>query len=244
MRRQTVDTLAIEAEIRKAERSTRGEIACVVADEAADYLEVPLIWAAAVALAAPCVPLTFLSIILTGRQLIEGWRTPGWTSEAALVQSMAVLTALQTALFVAAALLLLVPSVRRHLTPAFVKQHYVRQRAFEQFTGKGLTETADRAGVLIYVSLKDRCAELIADQGINAKVGREEWRAVIGKLTTHIRRQEATAGLVEAVASVGAHLARHFPASTINPNEISDHVASIETSTGKRLKRGGDAKPT
>jgi putative membrane protein len=221
------DRERIQQAVREAETRTRGEIVCVVAEEASDYSEVPLIWAAAIALAAPSIPLTFMSIVISVRQVFQGWEATEWVSAQSLVQGMAMLATMQFGLFVAVTLLAFIPSVRRFLTPGSLKRRYVRQRAFEQFIGKGLAGTKDRAGVLIYASLQDRCAELIADKGIDAKVEPGAWDKVVVKLVGEIRAGRSTDGFVTAIRDCGDHLARHFPAQTPNPNELPDSVTEL-----------------
>ncbi len=181
------DRERIRQAVSEAEARTSGEIVCVVADEASDYSEAPLMWAAAIALAAPSIPLTFMSVVITVRQVFLGWASTGWVTQQAFVKGMAMLVTMQLGLFILVALLGLIPGMRRFLTPAFLKRKYVRERAMEQFRGKGLTGTADRAAVLIYVSLRDRCAELIADDGIDSRVERGEWRRIVAKLAAEIK---------------------------------------------------------
>jgi putative membrane protein len=221
------DRERIQQAVREAETRTRGEIVCVVAEEASDYSEVPLVWAAAIALAAPSIPLTFMSVIITVRQVFQGWEATEWVSAQALVQGMAMLATMQFGLFVLVTMLVFIPGIRRFLTPGVLKRAYVRQRAFEQFIGKGLAATSDHAGVLIYASLQDRCAELIADKGIDAKVGSDAWEKTISRLVSDIKAGHPADGFVAAVRECGDYLALHFPARTPNPNELPDAVTEL-----------------
>jgi putative membrane protein len=223
----------IQQAVREAEVKTRGEIVCVVADEASDYREVPLIWAAAIALAAPSIPLTFMSVVITVREAFFGWQAQEWLSAQSLVLGMAMLASMQLGLFILVAILAFIPAVRRYLTPGLLKREYVRQRAFEQFVGKGLINTADHAGILIYASLKDRRAELMADTGIDQKVGKAEWDAIISRLVRDIQAGKAGDGFVAAVRSCGDHLARHFPAGQQNPNELPDQITQLPRSPAR-----------
>jgi putative membrane protein len=222
-----VDRDRIERVVREVETRTRGEIVCVVAEEASDYSEVPLLWAAAIALAAPSIPLTLMSVVITVRQVFFGWEATGWLSAQSLVIGMAMLASMQFALFILVVLLAFIPGVRRFLTPGFLKRRYVRQRAFEQFIAKGLTRTSDRAGVLIYASLQDRCAELIADRGINDKVEKGAWKRTISDLADAISQGRPGDGFVAAVRDCGDRLERHFPARSLNPNELPDDVTEL-----------------
>lgn len=229
-----VDHERIEQAVRDVETRTRGEIVCVVAEEASDYSEVPLLWAAAIALVAPSIPLTLMSAIITVRQVFFGLEATEWLSAQSLVIGMAMLTSMQFALFILVVLLTFIPGVRRFLTPGFLKRRYVRQRAFEQFIAKGLTRTIDRAGILIYASLQDRYAELIADQGINDKVEKGAWNRTISDLVGAIRQGRPGDGFVAAVRDCGNHLQKHFPALPLNPNELPDAVTELPTASPQR----------
>jgi putative membrane protein len=223
----------IQQAVREAEGRTRGEIVCVVAEEASDYREVPLIWAAAIALAAPSIPLTFLSVVITVREAFFGFQAEEWLSAQSLVAGLAMLASMQFMLFILVVILAFIPPIRRYLTPGLLKREYVRQRAFEQFVGKGLANTADRAGVLIYASLKDRRAELMADTGIDEKVGKAEWDAIIRRLVQDIRAGKAGDGFVTAIRNCADHLARHFPAIGQNPNELPDNLTHLPRSPAR-----------
>jgi putative membrane protein len=175
-----------------------------------------------------------MSAIITVRQVFFGWEATEWLSAQSLVIGMAMLTSMQFALFILVVLLTFIPGVRRFLTPGFLKRRYVRQRAFEQFIAKGLTRTIDRAGILIYASLQDRYAELIADQGINDKVEKGAWNRTISDLVGAIRQGRPGDGFVAAVRDCGNHLQKHFPALPLNPNELPDAVTELPTASPQR----------
>ncbi|HEY7799943.1 MAG TPA: hypothetical protein VIA80_14330 [Hyphomonadaceae bacterium] len=219
----------IQQAVREAEARTRGEIVCVVAEEASDYSEVPLIWAAAIALAAPSIPLTFAAVVISVRQVFQGWETTPSLGADSFVIGLAMLASMQFILFVLVAALAFIPGVRRFLTPQAFKQRFVRQRAFEQFISKGLAGTRERAGVLLYASLQDRCAELIADKGIDDKVEPGAWNKAISLLVDRIRAGRPVDGFVAAIQDCGEHLAKHFPAHPVNPNELPDSVTELPT---------------
>lgn len=223
------DHRRIEKATASAEATTRGEIVCVVAEEASFYMEVPLAWAAAVALVAP----VFLIVLGAATHLDDTLR--GWSAAHIAATHTAVTTVLsayamlQGLIFVAIALLTSIPVVRRALAPASLKHGHVHQRALEQFFARDLHKTDERTGVLIYASLKDRCAEVIADTGINATVDPRAWDEVIAALVAGIRAGQPGNGFVAAIEKTGRLLATHFPADRTNPNELPDGI--IETAS-------------
>jgi putative membrane protein len=202
--------------IAQAETRTSGEIFCVVAKESGSYREVPLAWAAIVALLGP--PLALIvgfrpdAVVRAVSGLTEG----GWVAAHAGALNSAVMAALigyalvQLVLFVATLGLVMIPGARRVLTPGSVKRAHVHARAVEQFAHR-LHQTSDVTGVLIFASLAERRVEVIGDEDIHAKVGDAAWDAAVAAALAKIRTGDVAGGLVEAVGICGQALAEHFP---------------------------------
>jgi len=135
---------------------------------------------------------------------------------------------LQGALFVLVAIAVgMIKPLRRLLTPKGLKRERVRRRAQEQFLAKNLAGTRERTGVLIYVSTVERMAELIADEGVAAKVDPKVWDQAMAALIGGIRAKTPAEGFEAAIALCGDILAQHFPAAPDNPNELSDSVVLL-----------------
>jgi putative membrane protein len=225
------DLAAIEAAVREAEARTTGEIYCVVAAESSDYMATPLAWAAGAALLAPAL-LLLAGIQVTAPDLsfIGGWTAAQLedVSEAAARAALIGTLLLQGLLFVATAILVSIPPVRRALTPRRFKRERVRQRAEEQFLAKNLQATRERTGVLIYVSAAERMAELIADETIHAQVEAGTWDRAMAALTEGLRRGEPAAGFASAIGLCADVLAERFPARAgDNPNELPDALVVL-----------------
>lgn len=224
------DRARVEAAVTAAELKTRGEIYCVVAGESSDYREVPVAWAAIAALAAPAVLLLAGVHVTVPDLFAEGWTASqiGAAAEAAARAALGGAILLQGALFIAVAILISIPPVRRLFTPRSLKRERVRRRAREQFLAKNMTATRERTGVLIYVSAKERMAELIADEGISAKVDSKAWDAAMALLVAGVKTGKPAEGFEQAIAHCGALLAEHFPADeTDNPNELPDGIVVL-----------------
>jgi uncharacterized membrane protein len=97
-----------------------------------------------------------------------------------------------------------------------------RQRAREVFAASDVWDTAHNSGVLIYVQLVDRRIEIVADRGISAKVAQHEWDGICRRMEDEFKAGRFEAGALAAIAEITALLARHFPASGENPNELPD----------------------
>ncbi len=221
------DRARVEQAIGEAERRTRGEFVCIISEESFDYSEVPLLWASGLALLAPLLPLTVFAFMMQAREAFMGWIASPEVSPAAPAAAVATYATIQSVAFVVIILLVSIPAVRRALTPHAFKRSFVRQRALEQFVGKGLARTAERTGLLLYVSLKDRCVEVIADQGISAKVAPETWAEAVKVLLAGVKRGHAADGLIGAIWICGRELARHFPPAANNPNELADALTEL-----------------
>lgn len=225
------DRARVEAAVKAAEANTQGEIYCVVAHESSEYREVPIGWAALAALAAPAV-LLLGGLHVTVPELFGGeeWTAAqiGATAEAAARGAMAGAILLQAVLFLAVAIVVSIPAVRRVMTPRSLKRERVRRRAHEQFYAKNLQATRERTGVLIYVSAAERLAELIADEGVASRVDGKVWDEAMALLIAGFKRDAPAKGFEQAVALCGAILAEHFPATVgDNPDELPNSVSIL-----------------
>jgi len=235
-----VDHQRIKQAVQQAERCTSGEIVCVISEEASDYAEVPLIWAAALAVAAPLLPLTFFAAVMMVHDRFQGWMTSPAVAPHSAIIDIAYFANIQALSFLLIAGLASVPAIRRRLTPGWLRQRFVRQRAVDEFHARGVANTADRTGVLLYVSVKDRCAELVADVGLNAKVAPTTWREIMTILEEETKRGQPAEGFILAIEACGRELAPHFPASATNPNELRDAAADISVNAADLAPRHDD----
>jgi len=220
---------AIEAAVREAETRTTGEIYCVVAEESSDYGETPLAWAGGVALLAPAI-LLIAGVHVSIPDFFSTWSAAqvGEAIETSVRNALIGTIVLQGILFAATALIVTIPSVRRALTPRGLKRDRVRRRAAEQFLAKNLHLTRDRTGVLIFVSLGEHMAELIADEGIAQHVEPKVWDQAMAALTEGLKRGQPAAAFAAAVGLCADVLAERFPAREgDNPNELPDAVVVL-----------------
>lgn len=224
------DRNRVEAMVRQAETRTTGEIYCVVAPESSDYRETPIAWAAVAALIAPAILLAAGVHVSAPEVFGDDW-TAAQMAAAAETAARAALSGailLQGALFVAVALLVAIPPIRRLLTPKALKRERVRRRAREQFQAKNLSATRERTGVLIYVSVAEHMAELIADEGISAKVDNVVWEGAMARLMAGFKLGRPLEGFEQAIDVCAEILSEHFPARPgDNPNELPNTVVVL-----------------
>jgi putative membrane protein len=113
--------------------------------------------------------------------------------------------------------------LRLALVPRPVRQARAHRAAVEQFFLRHVSHTENRSGVLIFVSLAERYARIVADEGIAAKVPNAEWQAAIDALVAHMRDGRIAAGFIAAIEHCGAVLAAHAPpdgAPPVLPNRL------------------------
>jgi len=97
-----------------------------------------------------------------------------------------------------------------------------RHRAREVFAQLEVWNTEHNSGVLIYVQLVDRRIEILADRGVSARVGQQEWDAICRRMETAFRAGHFEAGALEGIREITALLAAHFPPAGAKPNELPD----------------------
>ncbi len=97
-----------------------------------------------------------------------------------------------------------------------------RQRALDVFSMLRMWDTEQNTGVLIYVQLVDRRIEIVADRGIAALIEQSEWDAICRRMEAAFADRRFEAGALTGIADVTERLARHFPAGTLNPDELPD----------------------
>ena len=97
-----------------------------------------------------------------------------------------------------------------------------RERALDLFSQLRVWDTADNNGVLIYLLLADRDVEIVADRGIDAKVGAAGWEAICKAMEAEFRAGNFEAGVIRGIEAVSRQLATHFPRQGGGSNELPD----------------------
>src|SRR5919202_854465 len=115
-------------------------------------------------------------------------------------------------------------AVKLKAVPGTLKRHAAHQAAVEQFLARNLHVTAERTGVLIFASLAERYAEVIADEGIASKVAPAVWDEAVKALIAEAKAGRVADGILRAVGLVGEVLAAHFPPRAGDPDELPNHL--------------------
>jgi putative membrane protein len=117
-----------------------------------------------------------------------------------------------------------IPALERWFTTPGDRRHRVDVHARSMFVERGVVTTTGRTGVLVYVSLVERAARVIADSGVTAAVPAAEWLAAVEAVEHAARRAKATA-VAHAIANLGPLLARYLPRAADDVNELPDEVS-------------------
>jgi uncharacterized membrane protein len=102
-----------------------------------------------------------------------------------------------------------------------------RERAIEVFAELRVWDTADNNGVLIYLLLADHDVEIVADRGIDAKVGGAEWERICREMEQSFISGRFEDGVIAGIRAVSAHLQRHYPHPSARGNELPDEPVVI-----------------
>ncbi len=203
------DHKRIAAAIAKAEATTNGEIHAVMARRSDDYF-----------LASGFVVSASLMIVsvLIALFLDRNWHSISLSLYALLVFG---------AWLVCMAGLWLLPNVRLYFVLNSMARKRAHQNAAVQFLARNMHSTEKRTGVLLFVSLAERYAEVIADEGIATCVDQSAWDGIVDVLVTNAHEGKVADGFVAAAQLSGALLATHFPKTDNDTNELDDHLVEL-----------------
>lgn len=208
--------------VAQAERGTDGEIVTIVTDWSDHYHDVSLYYAAAVMIAA-------LGVFAIWPGLLDAklaWFTGGW-GEAERHVELGLLVVVQAVLFLAVRYGFEALPFRGVLIPSAVRGRRVRRRAVQFFKASAEKRTVARVGVLLYLSLAEHRAEIVADEAIVGKVGEDIWGEAMVALVDRIRAGDPAGGMAAAVTRIGTVLAEHFPKTAEDANELPDRLIEL-----------------
>lgn len=207
----------------EAERNTSGEIVTVLADRSDGYSDVVLVYAAAMAFTAMSVfaalPRPFLDL---WDALVGGWGHDWSTGELA---SMTI--ALGLVAFAASWVALSFDALRFALVPKPVKAARARDAAVRHFKVGAESRTHGRTGVLLYLSMREHRAEIVADATIASQVPAEVWGEAMADMLGEIREGRVAEGLAAGIRDVGVVLADRFPRDAEDTNELPDRLIEV-----------------
>jgi putative membrane protein len=217
------DHQRVTAAVAAAESRTDGEIVTVVAERSDSYHDVGLHYAVLAMLLVPAI-LAFVPQSLVDWAMAQSL---GWNATITRAAIMAILFVKLTAVFLIVRYLLAWMPLRMKLTPGPTKTRRVRRRADQLFRLAADRRTVGRTGVLLYLSLDEHRAEIVADAAIAGKVAPEVWGEAMAALIGEVKAGRPADGMAKAVERIGVVLAEHFPLSAGDRNQLPDRLIEL-----------------
>ena len=209
--------------VSKAEDETAGEIVTIVADRSDGYTDVALCWAIAASFLAMVIYASIPEFYLDNID----WLFDNWQSEWTNREVLGIALVIGVLKFVGVMLLMLIPKVKFLLIPGRIRTERVHKRATNFFKVGAERRTHGRTGVLIFLSMREHRAEILADESVAKKVDAEVWGDAMEALLLNIKQGKIADGMVAAVEQVGIVLAEHFPRHEDDQNELPDRLIEI-----------------
>ncbi|HEX5239328.1 MAG TPA: TPM domain-containing protein [Sphingomicrobium sp.] len=217
------DREKVSAAIAAAEAKTSGEIVAVATPISDAYHDVALHWA--------LVPLFAVLAWAAWRPTALTWWYDrlfgGWQPDPTLGELLTFLMVLAALKFTIALLILKWRPLRLFLTPGATKHRRVRRRAIAIFQASAAGRTTGKTGILIYLSLAERRAEIVADEAILKVTDDHTWGEAMHALIEDVRQGRPADGICAAIERIGAVLSEHFPRSATDVNEIPDRLIEL-----------------
>jgi len=207
-----------------AEATTDGEIVTIVSGQSDAYHDVALHYAVGAMLALVAAFAAWPWIL----QMKLEWLHGGWaSSETNLHELLFLVLVSEAILFLIVRYALAWAPLRMLLTPGLTKGRRVRRRALQFFKSSAEKRTAGRVGILLYLSLAEHRAEIIADEAIHTLVPQERWGDAMAALVGKLRKGDAAGGMADAVTRIAVILNEHFPKTDADVNELPDRLIEL-----------------
>ena len=217
------DRARVSAAVSQAEERTAGEIVTILADRSDGYTDVALAWAAFASFCALLALAVAPDFYLGLYESIAGGWIHHWPPGA--VFTVAALVALVK--FAGVMLMQLWQPLKFFLIPPPVRTARVHDRALRAFRIGAERRTHGRTGILIYLSMREHRAEIVADEAITSKVDPGVWGDAMAAMLAELKRGRTADAMIAAVEKVSVVLAEHFPRGSDDVNELPDRLIEV-----------------
>lgn len=199
------DIKRIEDAVSRLEESTTGEIVPVIVRRSSAVGHVPL-----------TLTLLITLLIIVAELPFSDWL---WVTPWVYLWPVLLLV-----IYYASHVLGRLPWIQKVLIPERDEVDQVHQRAHLEFFTNRIHRTENSTGVLIFVSVMEKKAVILADEGISSKLPKETWDQVLNELRGHLHKGDWAAGFTKAIESCGEHLKLHFPSEPGKQNQLKNHL--------------------
>ena len=209
--------------VAEAELTTSGEIVPVLTGASDSYSDVVLAYCAAIAFTAMSVMAAFPTVFTDlWDSLLGGWGHDWTTGEfTTLMLAVGVLK------FAAVWAILQIDALKFLLVPGPLKRARVRDAAVRHFKVGAESRTHGRTGVMLYLSMQEHRAEIVADSAIAELVPAEVWGEAMADMLAEVRKGCLAEGIAAGVRDVGKVLSPHFPRADDDVNELPDRLIEL-----------------
>ena len=198
----------IKNTVAAAEKTTSGEIMVMVVPSSYHYPTANLLGATAISL-----PFSLILTPLAGEFM---WIGP---------QNMWVFLSIFTILFFLFYLTVKqIPWLKRLFIPKKEIEEEVEEAALTCFYKQQLYKTRDETGILLFVSIFEHKAWILADRGINEKLPSDTWDKIVDKMVSGIKEKRQVEAICQAVEAVGRMLSQHFPTKSDDTDELKNLI--------------------
>jgi len=209
----------IRQAIREQEVHTTGEIVTVIVRASDNYLYIPTLWAAMLALITPYI----LHLIQYQFHFLNNYPLIHFSKHLHISVYQ-----IQLIVFCVFALLFRWSWLKMKLIPKSIKHSRASRLAHEQFYAQGLHNKKERTGLLLFVSVDEHFVEVLADKNINDEVTKNTWENLIEAFINNVKTNNIKAGYLIAIEQAGRTLRQHFPCVPEKDiNELPDHLIEL-----------------
>lgn len=213
----------VTAAVAAAEAGTSGEIVTVLSDRSDGYTDVALLWAVAMSFSAMALVTAFPDGATGLADRLLGRWSHVWTPG----ELLTLVTGIGLAAFLVMWAVQLWQPLKFALIPRPVKIARARDAAIRHFKVGADRRTHGRTGVLLYLSMREHRAEIVADEAIATRVDAEVWGKAMADMLAEIKIGHVAEGLAAGIRDVGEVLAEQFPRAADDVNELPDRLILV-----------------
>jgi len=151
-----------------------------------------------------------------------------WGGSSSSVKLVALVAAVVVGFLAGATLATYVGWLRRLFTPRRQMRDEVAARAREVFFDGRVHHTAGATGVMMYISLYERMATILADQAVMEKLGADALEELRRDLLMRLGRSGPTEALCSVIEAAGERLGPVLPRAADDVNELPDGLVTID----------------
>ncbi|WP_209348144.1 hypothetical protein [Pontixanthobacter sp. CEM42] len=217
------DHAIVTKAVSDAELTTSGEIVTVLADRSDGYSDVALAWAALASFFTLAMLTIFPDPVLNTYASLHG----NWNTEWSPNDIFAMAAGAATFWFLVVWGIQFWTPIKFAMIPGKIKRLRVRERAIKHFKVGAERRTHGRTGFMIYLSMREHRAEIVADEPIAELVDAEVWGEAMADMLAEIKRGHIAEGMAAGVRDVGKVLSEHFPRAEDDQNELPDRLIEV-----------------